>query len=220
MSKQNPIESRLPNWRAKVDDSAGPEGCWIWTGYRNSKGYGYLNMGSGRSPWRAHRFAFVMFVRPLREGEVVMHICDNPSCVNPAHLRAGTNAENTADMVAKGRARDGEKGPAKLTSDQVREIRRRAEAGETKATLAREFGLRPQSIGKIVLGRRWKRLDGDVSVGTPRDEQHQIDHSSESELAECGAHPASAACPECTACKRCGPCECELVAGWQQRTPA
>ncbi|TQS30010.1 hypothetical protein [Microbispora sp. KK1-11] len=40
------------------------------------------------------------------------------------------------------------------------------------------------------------------------------------ELAECGAHPSSAACPDCTACKRCGPCGCELVAGWQQRTPA
>lgn len=164
MAKTVSIKSRLPLWRAKVDDSAGPDGCWIWTGYRNSKGYGSLNMGPGRSPWRAHRFAFVMFVRPLREGEIVMHICDNPPCVNPNHLRAGTPAENSADMSAKGRSKHCERGTAaKLTNDQVREILRRSEAGESRTSLARAFGVRPQSVGKIVLGRRWQRLDKEAS---------------------------------------------------------
>ena len=79
------IEERF--W-AKVDKN-GPKGCWIWTGYRNEWGYGYLHMGrksdKTRKGIRAHRFAYELLIGPI-QAETLDHLCRNPACVNPAHL--------------------------------------------------------------------------------------------------------------------------------------
>lgn len=87
-----------------VDRSAGPLACWPWTGLR-SKGYGRFKVGD-KNRYFAHRVAWELANGPIRRdlGElVVMHTCDNPPCCNPAHLRLGTDADNQADMRAKGR---------------------------------------------------------------------------------------------------------------------
>ena len=81
---------------------ATPSGCWEWSGYRSPDGYGAFQM-FGKS-WRAHRASHVLFIGEIPEGYFILHSCDNPPCVNPAHLRAGTAKENTQDMVEKGRA--------------------------------------------------------------------------------------------------------------------
>ena len=75
-------------------------GCWLWRGYTR-KGYGYFNVDKRST--RAHRYAYERFVGPIAAGLVVMHTCDVPNCVNPAHLRLGTVADNMHDMDAKGR---------------------------------------------------------------------------------------------------------------------
>lgn len=80
--------------------------CWLWTGSRDINGYGRF-FCKAMHPHRtrmAHRFAFQRFVRSLAPGECVMHTCDNPPCVNPEHLRAGSIADNNEDMFNKGRA--------------------------------------------------------------------------------------------------------------------
>jgi hypothetical protein len=93
-------------FRAKIDASAGPDACHVWLGTKIKGGYGMASLG-GRTVL-AHRLAHALATGDAT-AEVVMHTCDNPSCVNPAHLRSGTHMENTADKMAKGRGASGER---------------------------------------------------------------------------------------------------------------
>lgn len=79
--------------------------CWPWTGEVNGMGYGRLDVWSGgkRQRYLAHRLMLRFAGQPPAVGEVVMHACDNPICVNPGHLSVGTQADNLEDMRAKGR---------------------------------------------------------------------------------------------------------------------
>lgn len=92
------IEERF--W-SKVDQR-GPNDCWPWLGARHERGYGRFILGERNR--RANRVAWeIANARPVPDGMLVCHSCDNPPCVNPAHLWIGTLADNARDMVAKGR---------------------------------------------------------------------------------------------------------------------
>jgi hypothetical protein len=91
---------------SKVDKSGGPGTCWPWTGSVSSSGYGSLTH-AGRGI-KAHRRAWELTNGAIPPGDgphgtCVCHRCDNPLCCNPAHLFLGTTADNTHDMIAKGR---------------------------------------------------------------------------------------------------------------------
>lgn len=81
-------------------DIRGPNDCWLWKGGLKSKGYG--NFGHNKS---AHRYAYEQTYGPALK-PCICHHCDNPPCCNPAHLFEGTNADNVADRVRKGRSRN------------------------------------------------------------------------------------------------------------------
>lgn len=88
-------------------DKAGQNGCWLWTSAKNEAGYGRIRIpvdGAWGKQVYAHRWSYEHHIGPVPEGMFVMHRCDNPPCVNPAHLTVGTPQENTLDMHRKGRA--------------------------------------------------------------------------------------------------------------------
>lgn len=79
-----------------------PAGCWEWKLVRNSQGYGNTTVGSSIRGG-AHRISYAVFNGPVPQGMVVMHLCDNPPCINPDHLKLGTHEENVKDCHKKGR---------------------------------------------------------------------------------------------------------------------
>jgi len=100
-----PLEARFDKHLTPGD----PDACWPWAGPLDRKGYGVIfHVGGQTGPnWSAHRAAWTLLVGPIPAGMHVLHTCDNPPCCNPAHLFLGTNDDNVADMVAKGRQRSG-----------------------------------------------------------------------------------------------------------------
>ena len=135
--------------------------CWIWDGGSNSSGYGTMDVG-GRS-LRPHVLAYHFLKGNHDPNKVVMHKCDTPLCVNPAHLTLGTQSENMLDAAEKGRIRGaagrGEKNStAKLTEKQVREIRNLAERGYLREQLALQYGVSKLTIRDIVNRKTWQHV--------------------------------------------------------------
>lgn len=129
--------------------------CWVWTGSKTSDGYGV--MGIGRRQYRAHRVSFEVFHGAQADGLFVCHSCDNPLCVNPGHLFLGSPADNTQDMIAKGRRyymTDAAHPNTKIGHEKRPEIIRRRANGETLAAIAADYGVTFQTISKICLGAK------------------------------------------------------------------
>lgn len=121
MRRRIGIEERF--W-SKVDRSQlSPGGCWEWRGARSKAGYGHfvLRFGTGkpRRQWYAHRLALVLSGIQIPSGAIAMHRCDNPPCVNPAHLLTGTHADNSRDMVTKNRQASGDRNGSRLHAGSV-----------------------------------------------------------------------------------------------------
>lgn len=76
-------------------------GCWIWMRSPHNNGYGRIKIGQKNH--LVHRASYEAFVGPIPDGASILHRCDLPLCVNPAHLKAGTHADNMDDMKSKGR---------------------------------------------------------------------------------------------------------------------
>lgn len=149
-------------------DKRGPDECWPWTGGCVVGGYGVVVLGGGKRQ-RANRAMWEITNGPIPPGEgyhgtVVMHTCDNPICVNPDHLRIGTQGDNTLDMCAKGRNvpaydRNGVKHPMaspKLNDDAIREIRT-APKSACKA-MADKYDLDMRNVYQIRNRRTWKHV--------------------------------------------------------------
>jgi hypothetical protein len=135
-------------------------GCWIW-GRTTSEGYASMTI-LGKTK-RVHRVAWSITRGKLIPSDMcVCHKCDNPICVNPEHLFLGTRSDNMRDMVSKGRhggpppSAPGSSNPAaKLTENDIDEIRLRLNSGETQRKIANSFGVSQSQISNIKRGLRW-----------------------------------------------------------------
>lgn len=136
--------------------------CWEWTTRLNIGGYGQFQANGKKI--LAHRFSFQLHHnRLIKEGMVIMHVvCDNRKCVNPSHLKEGTQKDNLTDMVNKGRGNQpkGEKQHlSKLTEKQVLEIREIYSQGKTTyRKLGQEYGVSHTVIGDIVNYQIWAHI--------------------------------------------------------------
>jgi hypothetical protein len=130
--------------------------CWLWTGTLVN-GYGQFRF-QGR-PWRASRLMYLSCYGEIPEGYDIAHVpifCHNRACVNPDHLEATTKKINESHKVLDGTDNRGEKhGSAKLTAEQVLEIRK---SNKTQTSLAKEFGVTRQQIGDIIRRKKWAHL--------------------------------------------------------------
>ncbi len=130
------------------------DGCWIWMGSRNRLGYGYFYYKGKHT--RAHRASYQIFNTTPIGNLYVLHKCNNPTCVNPEHLYAGTPADNMRDKVNSGRSTQGEKHPsAKLNYKKVALIRALSKEGASQNIMASHFGVNQSQISRIVHNRLW-----------------------------------------------------------------
>ena len=138
-------------------DIGEPDACWIWKG-KQDQGYGRFYMGSKRV--YAHRAAWHLTYGPIPRGLNVLHKCDEPACVNPKHLRLGTQRQNMKDMVEKGRSLAGERNPgAKLKEDQVKEILRiHGEGKLNMKEISRLVGISYNVVRRIIKREDWKHV--------------------------------------------------------------
>jgi hypothetical protein len=140
------LDERLRNIGWTVTES----GCWEWNGAKDVYGYGQMSVNRGR-PWKAYRIAYEAWVKVPADNVDICHTCDNPPCINPAHLFEGSRLVNITDMVNKKRIANGERKPHKLTDVQIDEIRAHyATGGFMQKELAARYGVTSSHICNIV----------------------------------------------------------------------
>lgn len=141
------------------------ESCWIWTGSKTANGYGRMARGgTHRRPCPAHRVSYILNIGPIPDGLHVLHNCpngDTPSCVNPSHLKIGTQQDNMDDMWEDGHGvipdpPKGEASPrAKLTEQDVHAIR---STSLPQRHLAMLYGISQCQVWRIKHGKNWAHL--------------------------------------------------------------
>jgi hypothetical protein len=155
-----PVKSEAPGWfndvfmaSVKIDEATG---CWVWQRPISTSRYGAINFAGKRRG--AHRVAFAVHNGRNIDGlGCICHRCDNPPCVNPAHLFEATQLENIRDRNEKQRTARGEATPhARLNPEKVLDIRRRAASGkESVRSISRSYGVDHMTILNIVRGETW-----------------------------------------------------------------
>jgi hypothetical protein len=136
-------------------------GCWEWNGRLFSTGYPIMTILHKKGVQTGHRASWVIHKGKIPEGLFVCHTCDNKECTNPEHLFLGTHKENTLDMVTKNRQAIGiRNGCAKLSENDVIEIKKHLSLGNTYRELAEKFSVSTTNIAHIKNRKLWKHIQG------------------------------------------------------------
>lgn len=133
--------------------------CWLWQAGQSRGGYG--KVGFKGKTYYAHRLAWLWTKGEDISGALILHSCDVRLCVNPNHMRKGTQADNMRDKVLRGRQVRGEQlHSAKFTEQQVIHIKQRLADGEIQSNIAGEFSVHRSTISAINTGKHWKCVLG------------------------------------------------------------
>lgn len=153
----NLTQQQVANFKSKITVEE-PLKCWEWNAGKNSDGYGVSYVV--KRPYLAHRVAYFLAYGSFADRQRVCHSCDNPSCCNPKHLFLGSPADNSRDMVRKGRSTRGAKNAqTKLTAEQVLEIRQRYSVESiSQRLLASQYGISCSHVFSIIARLRWQHL--------------------------------------------------------------
>jgi len=144
--KKNTPELLRATWSSRFEVSK--SGCHEWLASRKEGRYGQINMN--RQNMGAHRVAYELFVGPIPEGQVVRHVvCGNPCCVNPAHLRLGTQGDNNRDTVRDGNWANG-RVPTLTGTDWPIFLKRLNQLGLSQRRLAKKFGVSRTTIQRTI----------------------------------------------------------------------
>ncbi len=150
-------ESVVARFWKKVNKRS-QDGCWEWTGAKNSKGYGQVRIAG--ELFYVHRLSWIWHMGTIPPNMCILHYCDNRVCANPLHLFIGTPADNTRDMLLK------ERSNAKLLIREVRGIRRLLKTSLSHQSIAEMFGVNRCTIGDIYRGTSWRCIPlEDMSEG-------------------------------------------------------
>ncbi len=137
----------ITHFWARVERTAS---CWLWTG--GTFKYGYGAVSDGGKARRAHRVAWELTHGAIPAGLHVCHQCDNPQCVNPAHLFLGTQQQNMADMVQKGRHAAARR-PWRPWVLQAFALHA---DGLNQMAIAAQLGVSQASVSRALAGKTWK----------------------------------------------------------------
>lgn len=151
-----PFDHSNPKHRLEEHIEHKENGCIEWVGHKNSQGYGRIQVN--HKDIRTHRLAYELANGPIPEGMVVRHKCDNPSCINPAHLEIGTQQENIRDRGERGRTfvHAGETTPnSKLTNKDVLYI---LQSSDNNTFLGKKFGVNSSTILAIKRRKTWRHI--------------------------------------------------------------
>lgn len=144
-------DDRLSVMLASYTDELGPDECWPWLGTRHGDGYAVVVVDGTQE-----RVGRLLLGLDRDDDRQACHRCDNPPCVNRAHLFAASIVENQYDKRRKGRAPSGEDNPAaKLTATDVAAIRARLARGDTQTAIAEDYGVTRTAVYWIKKGRNW-----------------------------------------------------------------
>ena len=144
-------------------------GCWLWTGSLLNSGYGLFRMNSSGYRESAHRASYILHKGAIPDGLHVLHRCDVKSCINPAHLYAGTPKQNAEDAIRRHRYLTGQRWievgrkllageshpMSKLSEEAVAAIRGSDEPG---TVLARRYGISNNNITRIRKKKIWRNV--------------------------------------------------------------
>jgi len=128
-------------------------GCWLWTAQVNTKGYGKLRNDGGTT--LAHRISYQLHKGDIPKDMLVLHDCDNPTCVNPDHLHIGTNADNINEMYQRNRFPN-----QILTMDTAKSIYKKCTEGVKQKDIAKEFKVHFSTVSDIATGKAWQQATG------------------------------------------------------------